>query len=249
MPNDINPLDHDALVMYWATHYGGLQWGRQKINDSEQYANGWLGLLRACELFDPSRGFEFSTYACWWIRQHILRPHEALKSVKNGYGTKTTNFTGLMCNEAYRDDELYDPAISREPDPAELVADCDERQADRELVAQMMSRLDERGRRLVRRHVMEGMTLEAVADMEEPPVTRERVRQLVVKSLRKIHVWANQTPEQLRKQQEQKRNDRELWRQHQQAEIERRRQQKRDIAHTRAVQRREERQRQKAEAV
>ncbi|MDQ2809000.1 MAG: sigma-70 family RNA polymerase sigma factor [Chloroflexota bacterium] len=34
---------------------------------------GNMGLLRAVHKFDPARGFKFSTYATWWIRQAILR--------------------------------------------------------------------------------------------------------------------------------------------------------------------------------
>ena len=34
---------------------------------------GSLGLIRGAEKFDSSRGFKFSTYAHWWIRQAVTR--------------------------------------------------------------------------------------------------------------------------------------------------------------------------------
>jgi len=45
----------------------------QQIEISDIFQSGVIGLCKAAEKWDPSREFQFSTYATWWIRQSIDR--------------------------------------------------------------------------------------------------------------------------------------------------------------------------------
>lgn len=49
------------------------RYSRQGVNLLDLVQDGNLGLMRAVERFDWRRGFRFSTYATWWIRQSITR--------------------------------------------------------------------------------------------------------------------------------------------------------------------------------
>lgn len=60
------------LVVFVAAKYAGrLKSGCMDIMDLVQ--EGTLGLHRASELYDGSKGYKFSTYCYWWIRQAITR--------------------------------------------------------------------------------------------------------------------------------------------------------------------------------
>src|ERR687896_117979 len=81
---------------------------------------GNLGLMRAVEKFDYSRGFKFSTYATWWIRQAI---HRAIADQSRTIRVPVHMVEWI--NKVVRAQRMLMQQLEREPTIAELAADVD----------------------------------------------------------------------------------------------------------------------------
>ena len=60
--------DNMKLAGYLAHQYSKSN----AIPYNDLYQEGCIGLIKAAQRFDPDKGFKFSTYAIWWVRQAIL---------------------------------------------------------------------------------------------------------------------------------------------------------------------------------
>lgn len=80
-PESIQPLTDDERERVEANRglVGMVVFRWMKLSEDvaeDAIQDGMLGLMRAAQLYDPDRGFTFSTYAMAWIRQNIQRGRE-----------------------------------------------------------------------------------------------------------------------------------------------------------------------------
>ena len=157
---------------------------------------GNLGLIKAVEKFDYQKGFKFSTYATWWIRQAITRAiADQARTIRIPVHMVET------INKLIRVSRQLLQELGREPTPEEIAAELDmpvdrvpvpaEAAAQtllKEQLDEVLSTLTEREQKVLRLRfgMSDGRarTLEEVG--KEFDVTRERIRQIEAKALRKL---------------------------------------------------------------
>ena len=156
------------------------QYQNQGLSLPDLINEGNLGLIKAAEKFDETRGFKFISYAVWWIRQSILQAlAEQSRIVRlplNQVGS--LNKIGKVLSRFEQENE-------RRPSAEELAEELDipvDKITDRALAT-----LTERESDIIKMFFGIGcqeVTLEEIGD--KFGLTRERVRQIKEKAIRRL---------------------------------------------------------------
>lgn len=97
------------------------QFQNQGLSLEDLISDGNLGLIKAAERFDNSRGFKFISYAVWWIRQSIMQSIS-----DNGKLIRLPNNQNLAINKLNKTTQQLEAKLEREPTEQELAEVLDE---------------------------------------------------------------------------------------------------------------------------
>ena len=108
-------LSHLRFVVHIARNYSGYG-----LPQADLIQEGNLGLIKAVEKFDYHKGFKFSTYATWWIRQAITRAiADQARTIRIPVHMVET------INKLIRVSRQLLQELGREPTPEEIAAELD----------------------------------------------------------------------------------------------------------------------------
>ena len=151
------------------------QYQNQGLSLSDLINEGNLGLIKAAQRFDETRGFKFISYAVWWIRQSILQALAEQSRIVR----LPLNKVGLS-NKISKAYSQLEQEFEREPSTEELAEILE--------IDRSLSTLTERQRDVIKLYfgigVEHPMSLEDIG--EKFSLTRERVRQIKDKAITKL---------------------------------------------------------------